>query len=58
MTAIKEAKRLSYGLGTNPQEIYKNLVTYYQIKQKIFYCDKYIEKVEDEIIKVRNNFQH
>lgn len=45
MTAIKDVKRLSYGLGNNPSEIYKNLTVYYQTKDKLYYCDKYIEKV-------------
>ncbi len=38
MTAIKQVKKLSYGLGNTASEIYKNLVTYYQIKDKLYYC--------------------
>lgn len=47
MTAIKDVKRLSFGLGSNPHEIYKNLVVYYQVKSKLYYCHKYVEKVEE-----------
>ena len=45
MTAIKEAKRLSYGLGDDVGEINKNLQVYLLIRKKIYYCDQYVEKI-------------
>lgn len=45
MTAMKEIKRLSFGLGTSSSEIYKNLVSFYQVKDKVFYCEKYVQKI-------------
>ena len=57
MTAMREVKRLSYGLGSSTAEICRNLNTYYQIKEKLHYCEKYVEKVEQEIGKVEGEFK-
>ena len=50
MTAIKAIRNLSFnGLGENAGQVYKNLSMYYSVLDKVYYCDKYIEKIEDGI---------
>jgi hypothetical protein len=44
-TAIVEIKKISYGLGNDPKEIYNNLESYYAIKSKVFYVDKFIDRI-------------
>ena len=57
MTAIREVKHLAYGLGSSTAEKYRNLSSYYQIKDKIHYCDKHVEKVESEIKLIESEFK-
>lgn len=41
-TAIVEIKRISYGLGSDPREIYSSLESYYAIRDKVYYVDRFV----------------
>ncbi len=45
MTAALQIRKLSYGLGSDPHEVYKNIQMYYEIKAKAFHVDKYIQTI-------------
>ena len=50
MTAIKAIRNLSFnGLGENASQVYKNLAMYYSVLDKVYYCEKYTQKIEDNI---------
>jgi hypothetical protein len=57
MTSIIEIKKLSYGLGTEASEIYKSLETYYSIKGKVCYVDKFIQKIETQISEIEKKYK-
>jgi hypothetical protein len=44
-TAIVEIKKISYGLGSDPKEIYSNLETYYAIRDKVYYVDRFVDRI-------------
>jgi hypothetical protein len=56
-TAVVEIKKISYGLGNDPKEIYNSLESYYAIKDKVYYVDKFMDRIETQIAEVEKEYQ-
>lgn len=57
LTACVQIKRLSYGMGSEPKQISSNLQTYYQIKDKVYHMDKFIQRIEKQIGQIEGEYQ-
>lgn len=57
LTACVQIKRLSYGMGSEPKQICSNLQTYYQIKDKVYHMDKFIQRIEKQIGQIEGEYQ-
>ena len=44
-TATVEVKRLSYGLGNDPKEVLGSSESYYVVKDKAKFVDRFIDRV-------------
>lgn len=57
VTSIMEIKRLSYGLGKTNTQLYNNIKTFVQLRDKVLFCDKHIAIVEQELEKLKTEYR-
>jgi hypothetical protein len=38
-------------------ELYKGLVTFYDVKEKAKYCEKFVIEIEEEIVKIEEKYK-